>query len=55
MPQRLQNVLEDCNIKLDSVLSDIMGVSGRAMIQALITGDQHCTKPSRSGRLFQST
>jgi len=37
--QRLQKVLEDCNIKLDSVISDITGVSGRAMIQALIEGE----------------
>ncbi len=30
--QRLQKTLEDANIKLDSVISDIVGVSGRAMI-----------------------
>src|SRR5580693_5391120 len=34
--QRLQKALEDANIKLDSVISDIMGLSGRAMIEALI-------------------
>ena len=28
--QRLQKTLEDANIKLDSVISDILGVSGRA-------------------------
>jgi len=33
---RLQKVLEGCNIKLSSVLSDIMGVSGRSMIEAII-------------------
>jgi transposase len=27
--QRLQKTLEDANIKLDSVLSDVMGKSGR--------------------------
>src|SRR3974377_550604 len=32
--QRLQKTLEDGNIKLDSVISDILGVSGRAMIEA---------------------
>lgn len=37
--QRLQKVLEDANIKLDSVLSDITGVSGRAIVQALINGE----------------
>lgn len=37
--QRLQKTLEDANIKLDSVISDILGVSGRAMIQAMIDGE----------------
>src|SRR5688500_16695740 len=37
---RIQKVLEDANIKLTSVLSDLMGQSGRAMIEALIRGEQ---------------
>ena len=37
--QRLQKTLEDANIKLDSVISDILGLSGRAMIEALIAGE----------------
>jgi transposase len=37
--QRLQKTLEDANIKLDSVISDIMGLSGRRMIEALIAGE----------------
>ena len=37
--QRLQKTLEDANIKLDSVISDIVGLSGRAMIEALIAGE----------------
>jgi len=37
--QRLQKTLEDANIKLDSVISDIIGLSGRAMIEALIAGE----------------
>lgn len=37
---RVQKILEDANIKLASVASDVLGVSGRAMIQALICGDQ---------------
>jgi transposase len=37
--QRLQKTLEDANIKLDSVISDIMGLSGRAMVEALIAGE----------------
>jgi transposase len=35
---RVQGVLERANIKLASVATDIMGVSGRAILQALITG-----------------
>ncbi len=34
--QRLQKTLEDANIKLSSVLTNIMGKSGRAIIEALI-------------------
>jgi transposase len=37
--QRLQKTLEDANIKLDSVISDLLGASGRAMIEALIAGE----------------
>ncbi len=37
--QRLQKTVEDANIKLDSVITDIMGLSGRAMIEALIVGE----------------
>jgi transposase len=36
--QRIQKTLEEANIKLDSVISDIMGVSGRRMIEAMIKG-----------------
>jgi transposase len=36
--QRIQKTLEEANIKLDSVLSDIMGASGRRMILAMIGG-----------------
>jgi len=37
--QRLQKILEGANIKLDSVLSDVTGVSSMAMIKALISGE----------------
>ena len=37
--QRLQRTLEDANIKLDSAISDVTGLSGRAMIEALIAGE----------------
>jgi len=36
--QRIQKTLEEANIKLDSVISDILGVSGRRMIEAMIGG-----------------
>jgi transposase len=36
--QRLQKTLEDANIKLDAAISDILGVSGRAIIEAMIAG-----------------
>jgi transposase len=38
--QRLQKTLEDANVKLDSVISDIVGLSGRRMIEALIPTGQ---------------
>ncbi len=38
--QRLEKLLEDAGIKLSSVATDIVGVSGRAMIEALIAGDR---------------
>src|SRR5208283_180237 len=37
--QRLQKTLEDANIKLDSVITDIIGLSGRRMIEAVIGGE----------------
>ena len=41
---RLQKILEQANIKLASVASDIMGVSGRAMLAALLAGEQDPAK-----------
>ena len=37
---RIEKVLEDANIKLGPVASEVLGVSGRAMIQALIEGNK---------------
>lgn len=37
---RLQKVLEDANIKLSNVVSDVFGVSGWAMVEAIIEGEQ---------------
>ena len=38
--QRIQKTLEDANLKLGSVLTQIMGKSGRAIIEALIEGER---------------
>ncbi len=40
---RLQKVLEDTNIKLASVASDITGASARKMLQALLDGERDAT------------
>jgi transposase len=42
--QRLQKILEDANIKLAETIRDILGHSGRAMLQALVAGE---TDPER--------
>jgi transposase len=42
--QRLQKTLEDANIKITGVISDVLGQSGRALLQALIAGE---TDPER--------
>ena len=49
--QRLQKTLEEANIKLNSVISDVIGPSGRAMIEALIAGE---TDPLRLASLASS-
>jgi len=49
---RIQKVLEDANIKLGSVLSDVLGVSGRAMLRAIIDGE---SDPERLAELAQGT
>jgi transposase len=40
LANRIHKVLEDANIKLSAVASDILGKSGRAMLWALIRGEQ---------------
>jgi transposase len=42
--QRLQKTLEDANIKLDAVLADLLGTSGRAMLEALVAGESDPAK-----------
>jgi len=36
---RIRKVLEDANVKLSSVMSDVMGVSGREMLRAMVRGE----------------
>src|SRR6201984_1186999 len=38
--QRIEKTLEEANIKLGAVLSDLMGVSGRRIIEAMIAGER---------------
>jgi transposase len=42
--QRIQKTLEDANVKLTEVISDILGQSGRAILNALVAGE---TDPER--------
>ena len=42
--QRIQKTLEDANVKLTEAISDVLGVSGRAMLNAFIAGE---TDPER--------
>ena len=37
--QRIQKTLEDANFKIESVISDVVGMSGRAILRALIAGE----------------
>jgi transposase len=37
--QRIQKALEDANIKLDCVVTDILGLSGRRILEALVKGE----------------
>ena len=46
---RIHKLLEDTNIKLASVATDILGASGRAMLQALIDGQEDPVKLAESG------
>src|SRR5690349_16667496 len=52
---RLQKTLEDANVKLDGVVADLLGKSGRAMLEALVAanvrgggGDSGCEAARRS-------
>jgi transposase len=42
--QRIQKTLEDANVKVESVITDIMGMSGRAFLDAMIAGETNPEK-----------
>lgn len=42
--QRIQKVLERCNMKLGNVVSDVTGASGRAILEAVIAGERDPAK-----------
>ena len=45
--QRIQKVLQDANIKIDSVISDVMGKSGRAFLTSIVAGESDPEKLAR--------
>lgn len=54
---RVNKLLETANIKLSNVVSDVLGVSGRAMLAALIAGETDPIKLAKlgKGRLSRKT
>jgi transposase len=48
--QRAEKLLEDGHLKLSSVISDIHGVSGRAMLEAIIAGERNPTALAQLAR-----
>ena len=46
---RMHKVLEDANVKLSSVISDIMGVSGLRMLRAMVSGESDAEVLSQLG------
>jgi transposase len=50
--QRVEKLLEDAHLKLSSVISDIHGVSGRAMLEAIAAGER---SPATLAQLARGT
>jgi len=48
--QRVEKLLEDAHLKLSSVISDIHGVSGRAMLEAIAAGERNATALAQLAR-----
>ena len=51
--QRIQATLEESNIKVTSVISDILGLSGRRILKAIVGGEGD-PSPYAQGRLAQA-
>jgi transposase len=49
---RIQRILEDANIKLASVVTDVLGYSGRRMLEAMVAGQ---TDPAQLADLARTT
>jgi transposase len=47
--QRVQRVLEDANVKLSSVISDTLGMSGRRILEAILAGEDDPEKLAALG------
>lgn len=47
--QRIQKTLEDANIKLTQVISDIVGASGRRILKAIVAGETNASKLAALG------
>ena len=58
---RVQKTLEDANVKLTRVVTDILGTSGRAILSALIAGETDperladCTDRAPEGRAARTS
>jgi transposase len=50
LANRIQKTLEDANIKLASVASDVLGASGRTMLQAIAAGEDDPEKLAQMAR-----
>lgn len=47
--QRIQKTLEDANLKLASVISDVVGISGRRILKAIVAGETNAEKLAALG------
>jgi transposase len=47
--QRIQAVLEEANVKLSSVITDILGASGRRILKAIVAGESDPDKLAQLG------